>query len=42
MADGEEERRDQEQKRERESWREREDRVDRDRLDPWEPERDDS
>jgi hypothetical protein len=42
MADGEEERRDQEQRRERESWREREDRLDRDQLDPWVPERDDS
>ncbi len=42
MADGEEERRQQQQRREQETFREREDRVDRDVVDPWVPERDDS
>ncbi|MDR3739788.1 MAG: hypothetical protein P4L40_12310 [Terracidiphilus sp.] len=42
MADGEEERKEQQKRREQETYREREDRVDRDQVDPWQPERDDS
>ena len=42
MADGEEERKEQQKRRELETYREREDRVERDQVDPWEPERDES
>ncbi len=42
MSDGREEREEQEKRRELERRKDLEDRVDRDVVDPWEPERDES
>jgi hypothetical protein len=42
MSDGREQREEEEKRREQEKERDREDRLDRDLVDPWEPERDES
>ena len=42
MSDGREQREEEEKRREEERRKDREDRIDRDLVDPWEPERNES